>query len=58
MLTPSQGWGGSYLPKDTRAIIHSAAALGVPLSVTEATVESNRLRAKRIANTVLHELEL
>ncbi len=56
MLTPGPGWGGSCLPKDTRALIHTASELGVSLSMVEAAVESNLHRAARLANVILSEL--
>lgn len=56
MLTPGPGWGGSCLPKDTRALIHTASEFGVALSMVGAAVESNLHRAARIATVILSEL--
>ena len=56
MLVPGPGWGGSCLPKDTRALIYSASQLDVTLSMVASATQSNSIRAERITNTLLNEL--
>ena len=56
MLTPGPGWGGSCLPKDTRALIHVASEFGLSLSMIHAALESNLYRAARISSLILSEL--
>lgn len=56
MLVPGPGWGGSCLPKDTRALIHVATQLEVSLTMIESAVNSNSARAERIAQTLIQEL--
>lgn len=40
-LRPGPGWGGSCLPKDTRALAHFARSVAAPLVQLECTIESN-----------------
>ncbi|GAB3587800.1 UDP-glucose/GDP-mannose dehydrogenase family protein [Amycolatopsis endophytica] len=40
-LRPGPGWGGSCLPKDTRALEVSASAAGVDFTVLRAAIEAN-----------------
>ncbi|MDQ0382269.1 UDP-glucose dehydrogenase family protein [Amycolatopsis thermophila] len=40
-LRPGPGWGGSCLPKDTRALECFAAAAGVDLAVLRAAIDAN-----------------
>lgn len=53
MLTPGPGWGGSCLPKDTRALVHTSSQLGVSLSMINAAINSNSVRTERIAQTLI-----
>jgi UDPglucose 6-dehydrogenase len=47
-LQPGPGWGGSCLPKDTAALLHSANHSGFDLPVLRATIESNEMHRARI----------
>ena len=40
-LFPGPGYGGSCFPKDVKALIRTAAAVGAPLSVLEAVEDAN-----------------
>jgi UDPglucose 6-dehydrogenase len=53
-LHPGPGYGGSCFPKDTRAIIHTAAAKGVDLQVVKA-VEMVNDKQKQRSFKVLQE---
>lgn len=53
MLAPGPGWGGSCLPKDTRALVHASSQLEVSLSMVKAAINSNSVRAQRIAQTLI-----
>ena len=55
-LHPSPGFGGSCFPKDTRALIQTARDAGAPLSLIEATLESNEARKRRMAERILEAL--
>ncbi len=48
-LKPGPGWGGSCLPKDTAALIHTARQHGVTLAEVEACRSTNSVQAERIA---------
>lgn len=48
-LKPGPGWGGSCLPKDTAALIHTARENGVALAEVEASRSTNRAQAPRVA---------
>ena len=47
-LYPGLGFGGSCFPKDLRALVHTAAQLGVKLQVTQAAVDANREPVKAL----------
>jgi UDPglucose 6-dehydrogenase len=51
-LKPGPGWGGSCLPKDTAALVHTARQHGVSLSEVEASRSTNSTQAARVAATV------
>jgi UDPglucose 6-dehydrogenase len=48
-LKPGPGWGGSCLPKDTAALVHTARQYGVTLTEVEACRRTNSAQATRIA---------
>ena len=41
-LHPSPGYGGSCFPKDTEALVAFGKKTGMPLTIIEATIESNK----------------
>lgn len=47
-LQPGPGWGGSCLPKDTAALVHSARIHGVPMAEVEAARFTNAAQPGRI----------
>ncbi|MBO0677727.1 UDP-glucose/GDP-mannose dehydrogenase family protein [Mycolicibacterium sp. S2-37] len=51
-LAPGPGWGGSCLPKDTAALLHSGAAHGVELPEVESARRSNAGQADRIVDAL------
>jgi UDPglucose 6-dehydrogenase len=51
-LQPGPGWGGSCLPKDTVALLHSANDLGLDLPVLRATTDSNDAHRARIIQQI------
>lgn len=51
-LQPGPGWGGSCLPKDTAAILHTSNTAGVRLPEIESARSTNAAQSARIASTV------
>ncbi|KRE33095.1 UDP-glucose 6-dehydrogenase [Mycobacterium sp. Soil538] len=47
-LQPGPGWGGSCLPKDTAALVHSAHTQGVAMAEVEAARTTNAAQPARI----------
>jgi UDPglucose 6-dehydrogenase len=47
-LHAGPGYGGSCFPKDTRALLHFAAAAGVELPIVRATYETNERQIERM----------
>ncbi|MFM1838083.1 MAG: hypothetical protein RLZZ327_957 [Actinomycetota bacterium] len=47
-LSAGPGWGGSCLPKDSRALTYLARQLGEPFTQLESTVESNERQFDRV----------
>ncbi|WP_156688588.1 UDP-glucose dehydrogenase family protein [Mycobacterium sp. Marseille-P9652] len=47
-LRPGPGWGGSCLPKDTAALIHTARRHGVDFAEVDAARRTNTAQARRI----------
>jgi UDPglucose 6-dehydrogenase len=51
-LHPGIGFGGSCLPKDIRALAHSAQEVGAPLRLVELTAVINREQLERFVQTI------
>ncbi|WP_007026547.1 UDP-glucose dehydrogenase family protein [Saccharomonospora iraqiensis] len=51
-LTPGPGWGGSCLPKDTRALLRTAEEAGVDFALLADAIAANRHQHDRVARTV------
>ena len=47
-LFPGPGYGGSCFPKDVKALVRTAAAVGAPLRVLEAVEAANDLQKSRL----------
>ena len=57
-LKPGPGWGGSCLPKDTRALIDSASAAGYDFALLRSVVEANEAQFARIVDKVASRVAL
>ena len=55
MLRADTGWGGSCLPKDTRALVSIAADGGYDFALIPGLIERNDQHYARIANRVIEE---
>jgi GDP-mannose 6-dehydrogenase len=53
-LKPGFAFGGSCLPKDTRALVHRANDIGIDVPVLEAVMESNEMQIRRAIQMVEH----
>ena len=51
-LSPGPGWGGSCFPKDTQALVASAAQIGRPMTLIEEAISSNKFHILRIAQLI------
>src|SRR5580698_6711827 len=51
-LRPGPGWGGSCLPKDTRALLHIAGNVGYDFSLLAGTIASNDEQLARVVRKV------
>ena len=51
-LHAGPGYGGSCLPKDTRALVSAARQAGTPVRIVEAVVEANEARVRRMIDKV------
>lgn len=51
-LRPGPGWGGSCLPKDTAALVHTARRHGVPFAEVEAARRTNTAQPQRIVTAL------
>ena len=51
-LQPGPGWGGSCLPKDTQALVHTAGEFGCSLELVEAAIAANAHHIQRIIGKV------
>ncbi len=56
-LHPGPGYGGSCFPKDTLALLETARAAGVALSVVEAVTSANDNRKRAMANRIAAALD-
>ena len=53
-LSPGPGWGGSCLPKDTRALVDAAAAAGYDFTLLRSVIAANDAQLDRIVDKVAH----
>jgi UDPglucose 6-dehydrogenase len=51
-LRPGPGWGGSCLPKDTRALLHTAREAGYEFSLLAGAIASNDEQLARVVSKV------
>jgi UDPglucose 6-dehydrogenase len=51
-LRPGPGWGGSCLPKDTRALLHTARKAGYEFSLLAGAIASNEQQLARVVDKV------
>lgn len=51
-LRPGPGWGGSCLPKDTRALLHIATTAGYDFSLLAGAIASNDTQLSRVVTKV------
>jgi len=52
-LHPGPGYGGSCFPKDTLALVRTAAQAGTPLRIVETVVDVNAARKRHMAERVI-----
>ena len=52
-LRPGPGWGGSCLPKDTRALLHTAREAGYDFSLLAGAIASNDEQLDRVVSKVV-----
>ncbi|MBU8818894.1 UDP-glucose dehydrogenase family protein [Mycolicibacterium goodii] len=55
-LQPGPGWGGSCLPKDTSALLHTGRRYGVDLPEVSSACATNGRQATRIIGTLRHAM--
>jgi UDPglucose 6-dehydrogenase len=51
-LRPGPGWGGSCLPKDTRALLHIASSAGYDFPLLAGTIASNEEQLARVVRKI------
>jgi UDPglucose 6-dehydrogenase len=51
-LRPGPGWGGSCLPKDTRALMHIAAQTGYDFGLLRSAIEANDVQLDSVVGKV------
>jgi UDPglucose 6-dehydrogenase len=51
-LKPGPGWGGSCLPKDTRALVHIADGAGYDFAMLKGTIATNEEQLERVVAKV------
>ena len=56
-LAPGPGWGGSCLPKDTAALVHTGRAHGIALREVESARCTNDAQARRIVDALRRVLD-
>lgn len=56
-LSAGPGWGGSCLPKDTRALAYLARQLGEPFTQLESTVISNERQFDRVVRRLAEQFK-
>ena len=52
-LRPGPGWGGSCLPKDTRALLHVAESRGVAFDLVRTAIDQNTNQMRDVVDRVL-----
>ncbi len=52
-LRPGPGWGGSCLPKDTAALLHTAGQVGYDFHLLRSAVEANHEQRARVVRRVI-----
>lgn len=57
-MRPGPGWGGSCLPKDTRALIAVAEAAGYDFSLLRSVLAANEEQFQRIVDKVARRVDL
>jgi UDPglucose 6-dehydrogenase len=56
-LQPGPGWGGSCFPKDSRALVSTAAQHGYDFSLMRGVIDINEQQYHRIAHKVMRALD-
>lgn len=51
-LRPGPGWGGSCLPKDTRALVHIAEGAGYDFGILRSAIEANEHQLSSVVDKV------
>ena len=51
-LRPGPGWGGSCLPKDTRALLHIAAEAGYDFGILRSAIDANERQLASVVDKV------
>jgi UDPglucose 6-dehydrogenase len=51
-LHPGPGYGGSCLPKDTKALVKIGQELGAPMSIIDSVVKANELQRHRMVQKI------
>jgi len=55
-LNAGPGYGGSCFPKDTLALVRTAANYGAPVRLVETTVQVNDARKRKMADKIAHAM--
>jgi UDPglucose 6-dehydrogenase len=53
-LSPGPGWGGSCLPKDTSALLHTARSVDLEFGILREAIDTNAAQADRIIDKIRH----